>query len=94
MGNGIKDAPTAPLARAELRLHCGSPREAHVLWEAVSVDDPGSIEGRVVGDDLVVRVGPLPAPSLRITMDDLLACIQAASGSTIAEELVRDEEVG
>lgn len=64
-----------------------------MLWGAVSVDDPGSVEGQVVGDDLVVRVGPLPAPSLRITMDDLLACIQAASGATIGEAPGREGEV-
>ena len=67
-----------PIARAELRLRCVSAEEARVLWEAVRVDDPGSVEGRVQGEDLVVTAGPLAATSLRVTLDDLLACLQAA----------------
>ena len=74
----------APLARAELSLQCGSSEEARVLWEAIRADDPGSVEGRVEDDRLVILAGPVPMPSLRITLDDLLACIQAASGATAA----------
>ncbi len=74
----------APLARAELSLQCGSSDEARVLWEAVRADDPGAVEGRVEDDRLVIIAGPVAMPSLRITLDDLLACIQAASGATAA----------
>ncbi len=51
---------------------------------AIRADDPGTVEGRVEGERLVILAGPVPMPSLRITLDDLLACIQAASGATAA----------
>lgn len=72
------------MARAELRLRCASAEEARVLWEAVRVDDPGSVGGRVQGEDLVVTAGPLAATSLRVTLDDLLACLQAARLDAVA----------
>ena len=84
MGEGSERAWKAPLARAELSLQCGSSKEARVLWEAIRADDPGTVEGRVEDDRLVILAGPVPMPSLRITLDDLLACIQAASGATAA----------
>lgn len=86
MGERSERVLKAPLARAELSLQCGSSDEAGILWEAVRADDPGSIEGRVEDDRLVIMAGPVPMPSLRITLDDLLACIQAASGATDATE--------
>jgi len=72
----------AVAVRAEVVLQCASPREAQVLWGALSADDPGSVEGRVEGDRLVILAGPSPMASLRTTLDDLLACAQAASGAT------------
>ena len=64
----------AVAVRAEVVLQCASPREAQVLWGALSADDPGSVEGRVEGDRLVILAGPSPMASLRTTLDDLLAC--------------------
>ena len=61
-----------------------------MLWAAVGTDDPGAVEGGVEGDRLLIQAGPAPMASLRITLDDLLACIQAASGAAQATE---DEEV-
>ena len=84
MGERSERVWKAPLARAELSLQYGSPEEARVLWEAVRADDPGTVEGRVEDDRLVIMAGPAPMPSLRITLDDLLACIQTASGATAA----------
>ena len=72
------------MARATVQLRCRSPEEARVLWDAVRADDPGSVEGRIDGDLLLITAGPDPMPSLRITLDDLLACLQAASGATYA----------
>lgn len=68
-------------ASARLFVEAGSPQRAQVLWDAVSADDPGSVEGRVEGDRLVITAGPAPGPSLRVTLDDVLACLQAASGA-------------
>lgn len=70
------------MARATVRLTCRSPEEAGVLWEAVRADDPGSVLGTVEGNVLVITAGPDPMPSLRTTLDDVLACLQAASGAT------------
>ena len=64
----------AALARATIQLRCHSPREARVLWDAV----------RAEGDILVITAGPDPMPSLRVTLDDVMACLQAASGATDA----------
>ncbi len=86
MDRGSEGSTKAPLARASLDLGCRSPEEAGVLWEAVRTDDPGAVEGRVEGDRLLIEAGPAPLPSLRITLDDLLACIQAASGAAQATE--------
>lgn len=72
----------AAMARATVQLQCRSPEEARVLWDAVRADDPGSVEGRIDGDALVITAGPDPMPTLRATLDDLLACLQAASGAT------------
>jgi hypothetical protein len=78
-GRGVE----AVAARAEVVLQCASPREAQVLWDALSADDPGSVEGRVEGDRLVILVGPSSMASMRTTLDDLLACAQAASCATV-----------
>lgn len=80
MGHVREDEAVA--ARAEVVLQCASSQEAQVLWDALSADDPGSVEGRVEGDRLVIHAGPSAMASLRTTLDDLLACAQAASGAT------------
>jgi hypothetical protein len=67
-------------AKAELELDLGTSKRAEVLWDAVSADDPDSVRGRVEGETLHIDVGPAPAPSVRMTLDDVLACLQAASG--------------
>ena len=72
------------MARATVQLGCRAPAEARILWDAVRADDPGSVDGRVEGDLLIITAGPDPMPTLRVTMDDLLACLQAASGATDA----------
>lgn len=78
------------MARAKVQLQCRSPEEARVLWDAVRADDPGSVEGRVDGSTLVITAGPDPMPRLRTTLDDLMACLQAASGATDATTHVQE----
>ena len=85
MGDGNPPNGHAGRARAELTLCCGSPEEAEVLWRSLSADDPGSVEGRVEGIRLVIRTGPAPIASVRVTLDDLLACAQAATGTVAIE---------
>ena len=82
-------------ARAEVVVQCTSSGEAQVLWDSLSADDPGSVEGLVEGDRLRLRVGPAAMASLRTTLDDLLACAQAASGAAAAQgpSGVRDVDV-
>jgi len=70
------------MAKATIQLRCRSPEEAHVLWDALRTDDPGFIEGRVEDNVLMISAGPDPMPSLHATLDDVLACLQAASGAT------------
>jgi hypothetical protein len=78
------------MARATIQLRCRSAEEARVLWDAVRADDPGSVEGSVEGDLLVITAGPDPMPSLRVTLDDVLACLQAASGATDATTSIEE----
>ena len=81
-------------ARAQLTVECGSQARARVLWEAVSTDDPGAVLGRLDGTRLVIDAGPASAPSLRVTLDDVLACLQVASGAAEAHMTGDDGEVG
>jgi hypothetical protein len=90
MEGEAEDGRGAAMARATVQLRCRSPEEARVLWDAVRADDPGSVDGRVDGDSLVIRAGPDPMPTLRVTLDDLLACLQAASGATDASTDVQE----
>jgi hypothetical protein len=92
LGDGNVPSGHAGRARAELTICCGSPEEAEVLWRSLSADDPGSVEGRVEGSRLVLRTGPAPIASVRTTLDDLLACAQAAS-LTVAFEGTDEGEV-
>jgi hypothetical protein len=69
------------MARAELVVPCASLQAARVLWEAISADDPGTVTVTIEDHRLVLRAGPSPVASLRVTMDDLLACLQAARGA-------------
>ena len=80
------------MARATVQVPCRSPEVARVIWDAVRADDPGSVDGHIEGDVLVITAGPEPMPSLRVTMDDLLACLQAASGATDATTNVEEVE--
>jgi hypothetical protein len=80
------------MAKATVQLRCRSAEEARVLWDAVRADDPGSVDGRVDGDLLVITAGPDPMASLRVTLDDVLACLQAAAGASSATTTI--EEVG
>jgi hypothetical protein len=74
------------MARAELKLRFASRREAQVMWGAVSADDPTSLDGQVEDDILHVIVPRATAPSVRVSLDDLLACLQAARGGSIISD--------
>jgi len=79
----------AIMARATIRLRCRCHEQAQVLWDSVRADDPGTVDGRIEDDVLVITAGPDPMPSLRATLDDVLACLQAASGTTdVTTEIV------
>lgn len=79
------------MVRAWLELRFASPEEARVVWDAVSADDPGSVDGRLDAEHLVVECGPAPVPTVRVTLDDLMACIQAAHGGALFEHRAEDE---
>lgn len=70
------------MAKATIQLRCRSPEEARVLWDAVRTDDPGTVDGRIEDSALVITAGPDPMLSLRVTLDDVMACLQVASGAT------------
>jgi hypothetical protein len=75
------DSKGTTKAKATLQLRCPSPDVARVLWEAVGADDPGTIEGSIDGVMLTITAGPDRIASLRVTLDDTLACLQVASGA-------------
>jgi len=79
-------------AKATLQLRARDGEQARVLWDAVRADDPGSVEGSVEDGVLTITAGPDRIASLRVTLDDVLACLQAASGASTATDLPEDGE--
>ena len=65
--------------RLERRYRSAS--EAEAVWRAVAADDPGFVSGHVDGDRLVIEGASPSAASLRMTLDDLIACLAAAERS-------------
>lgn len=90
-GVGDREGTTAR-ARATLQLSCRDGEQARVLWEAVRADDPGSVGGSIDGDVLTITAGPDRIASLRVTVDDVLACLQAASGASTVTDDAGDGE--
>jgi len=60
------------------RHACASRTEAERLSRVLAADNPEHVRVEVDGSDLVVRVAPGAAASVRATLDDLLACLLAA----------------
>lgn len=60
------------------RRACASPEEAERLRRALAVDTPGFVTLTVEGRDLVVATSGSSARSVRATLEDLIACLQAA----------------
>jgi len=55
--------------------------EAERVWRAVAADNPGYVSGHVDADRLVIEAASPSAASLRMTLDDLIACLAAAERS-------------
>jgi hypothetical protein len=60
------------------RRACASPAEAERLRRALAADSPPYLHLAAEGSDLVIAVTAATAASLRATLEDLLACLQAA----------------
>jgi hypothetical protein len=54
---------------------------AEQVRRAVAADDPAYVQGSVVGATLEYRLEATHAASARATLDDLLACVNAAERS-------------
>jgi hypothetical protein len=61
-----------------VRRVCRSTAEARALVESVRADTPEFVELAVDGPALTIRVVAASAASARATLDDLVACLQAA----------------
>jgi len=61
-----------------LRRACRSPAEARLLQESVRADTPEFVEMGIDGASLTIRVVARSAASARVTLEDLVACLQAA----------------
>ncbi len=85
-GGGEGDGGPGARAVVELTLTCSTPEEARAVWAAVSADDPGSVQGEVDGATIRISVGPASLSSLRTTIDDVMACFQAARGAATQAE--------
>lgn len=57
---------------------CADPAEAELLARAVSADDPAYVQVVRDGSRLTFLVEGARAASVRSTIEDLLACLQAA----------------
>ena len=62
------------------------PAEATRLRTAVAADNPPYVDVTTEGPDLVVRLTAPSAASARATLEDLLACLQAAERSARADD--------
>jgi hypothetical protein len=67
-----------------VRHRCASEVAADRLARAVAADNPAHVRVTAEGAELVVRVAPGSAASVRATLDDLLACIAAADRTAAA----------
>lgn len=54
------------------------PRVAEMIAAAIEVDNPSQVEVRTVAESLEICVIAPSAASARATLEDLMACIQAA----------------
>jgi hypothetical protein len=68
-----------------LRRRGADPAEARRLQAAVSADNPEYLKVTVDGPDLLVRLSAPSAASARATLEDLLACLQAAERAAGAD---------
>ncbi len=60
------------------RRTCASAEEAERLRRALAVDTPEFVTLAVEGTDLTLRTSAPSARSVRATLEDLIACLQAA----------------
>lgn len=65
-------------SRAEVRVACGDAAAAAILMAALQADDPGHIDVRVDGSDLVLVATADSRMGLLRTLDDALQCLRAA----------------
>ncbi len=61
-----------------VRRDCADAAEARALHGAVAADNPSFVEVSVQGRQLEIRVRATSAASARSTLEDLMACLQAA----------------
>ena len=57
---------------------CADATEASALRTAVAADNPPYVHVSAEGSDLEIRLSAKSAASARVTLEDLLACLQAA----------------
>ena len=60
------------------RRTCASAEEAERLRRALAVDTPDFVSLTVEGRDLVIATSGTSARSVRASLEDLIACLQAA----------------
>ncbi|MGA8276336.1 MAG: KEOPS complex subunit Pcc1 [Thermoplasmata archaeon] len=60
------------------RRPCGDPASAERLRRVLAADTPPFVRLDVEGAELVIRTSAPSARSVRATLEDLLACVQAA----------------
>ena len=61
-----------------VRRRCADAAEAAALRAAVVADNPPYVHVSAEGADLEIRLSASSASSARITLEDLLACLQVA----------------
>jgi len=61
-----------------VRRRCADAAEATALRTAVVADNPPYVHVSAEGSDLEIRLSASSAASARVTLEDLLACLQVA----------------
>ena len=68
-----------------VRRRCADAAEAIALRTAVAADNPPYVHVSSDGSDLEIRLSASSAASARVTLEDLLACLQVAERTLRAD---------
>ncbi|HXQ49277.1 MAG TPA: KEOPS complex subunit Pcc1 [Thermoplasmata archaeon] len=85
MGGPLEEIPGVEVT-VVARRPCADPASAERLRRALVADSPAFVQLEVEGATLVLRTTATTARRARATLEDLLACVQAAERTVASSE--------